>query len=562
LSLRHRLSRFVQSLRKGPQRLAETERQITDEQQCLLLERLEQCIPPFENGFVPGFSFSETLTAADCGTQPFERFFQRYKFLVASQAIDEVETLRKSYPDVTDFCDKILTFHSHCDLLPAPFNHSLKRCYTPFIHFQNMDGASRLQEYSDLPCLFMFGHYTDGPTKFIEKAITGQFCIDKVDPPELIRRVWKEGVNAQTQFLREHLQSRLESNADGLGAGQKSKSNLCESAIYQAIVEMAMCELLKENRWKAIIVGTAAAPMSLAIFDIPRELRPPVLYLSHGFPYKQEDDLHNRADYTLVRGKTDWDFFRSLGTPESRLVRLGCLDQEVFPDNNLLEARRHHARLKYSIAQDEVVILYALTKGTAHKEVTALILESCRKLRNQLGSRKLTVLLKYHVTPHNQPLYSHSRNQYPLSKMFTLSEYGYSVRLIEDLEEYLPAADCMLTHESSVLYDAIGAGLPTVSIGKQKAQYTPRLGYGAYKDSSCHKFLTIRDSPQAIGEALSVALTTSRTEAWDQCRSLWNDIYDCGRTEAMVRLVRLLETVCNDQAAPLESNVSSGCSKS
>ncbi|MBI4533199.1 MAG: hypothetical protein HY711_04555 [Candidatus Melainabacteria bacterium] len=105
----------------------------------------------------------------------------------------------------------------------------------------------------------------------------------------------------------------------------------------------------------------------------------------------------------------------------------------------------------------------------------------------------------------------------------------------------LDAADCLIASESTVLGEAIYAGVPTVSLNFQRSNSRPKLGVETYIEPTCHKFLTVYDEPEKVADALFLSATFSRKESVELCRQAWHRMFSCGRTEGLVRLNKLVD---------------------
>ncbi len=286
----------------------------------------------------------------------------------------------------------------------------------------------------------------------------------------------------------------------------------------------------------------------MALYDMPKELLPPIISISHGIP--SGDPImafFSRIDQVIVRCEPEKDYYTDLGVPPERMLDVGSTSAEDFPSQISLKHARLNARYQLGLDDTDLVILYATTydisiyKTKSCSEIQELMLDSFIEAVQTFGLKAPVLYIKYHPSPGSDPTFSFSRNQYPLKAFAKLAQLGYRVRLTDSIESVLPASDCFIAHESSTLTEALDMGIPTISIKMHNGLAKPLLGERAYRETDCHKHLSVYDSPAAIAAEMHRLCALDKSHVYVQSKQLWKNIFGNGRTTGLMKVAELVE---------------------
>jgi hypothetical protein len=488
----------------------------------------------------------------------FTSFLSRYQSLkdelATSGKSSELGTVRREHLFFADFAEMAITYLKACQAVPTALTPLLKRHFYRFISIFNDDNAAaHIFDYKkSLPRVGLCYFPNSGPRQFIVDALNSQVEIVDMEPGKMLETVWKmKGYDFDYALYQKSLRDRVASEVNQLPpdfVGRfPSRDWLIDELAASTQYQWAMVELLKAKYWDVIFIGAAEIPLGQALYDVPPELLPPVISLCHGMP--SGDPLMNfftRIDQVVVRCEAEKDFYESLGVPLERITFVGSTDIEAFPSKLAASRSRADARAALGLEDEDTVILYATTydisiyNSKSPQEVMSLLLDAFRSAADA-GLKNPILYVKYHPSPASDPNYSYSRAQYPFEEFGRLHESGYRVRLCQDLESVLPAADCFLAHESTTLVDAMEANLPTISVKMHDGEAVPVLGRRAYTETDCHKHLSVFDSGGDIGRVIYSLASLDREQVYNQNKVLWQNNFVTGRSAGLMKLGALVK---------------------
>jgi hypothetical protein len=312
---------------------------------------------------------------------------------------------------------------------------------------------------------------------------------------------------------------------------------------------MSFQKLLSERTWDLIFVGAMEISLGYTLYDCPAGIRPPIFYFHHGILFGEPlSELFLEAEKYIAIGSVERKYFLNMGITEDKIVTLGSIDRESFPDKECLYRLRASARDELGIPKDRPVIVYGLTldiylyQKRPCDELTALLMQAFRYVVEKFGCTEPYLFLKYHPSPRSDPYFSFSRQQMPLESFFdSLQPLGYRIHLIKELKPYLQAADCFIAHESATVMTAVEHGCPTVSLAFHDGKAQPLLGWDAYPHCKSHKLVSDNEAPESIARAIKEVLDCPKEIAYSETKAIWERLFGIGRTHSLVKLIELVD---------------------
>jgi hypothetical protein len=486
---------------------------------------------------------------------PFADFLGQYHRLQAAGGANNEALVRQqqAHPFISDFAQLAISYLNQCDSLPPTMAPLMRRHFYRLISILNSKESARVFDYKrDLPKVGLCYFPNPGPRQFVIDALIGMANIIDMDPGKMVELVWSiKQYNFDYALYQKTLSERIESEVNQFPADFisrcPSKEWLVKELSAGVQYQWALVELLKLRYFDVIFLGAAEVPLAMALYDLPKDLLPPIVALCHGIPAGDPVmSFFARMDHVLVRCEPEKQFYADLGVPPERIVEIGSTSAEDFPSQVALSHARLNARYALGLSDDDTVILYATTYDIAIyntkscAETLDLIVTSLAQCVEQHGLKNPVFYIKYHPSPASDPTFSYSRSQYPLSAFSQLIELGYRIRLADSLEAVLPACDCFIAHESTTMADALDRGIPTISIKMQKGDSKLFLGSRAYTEVDCHKNLSVYDSPAQLALYLHQLCTLEKVLVYKQSKHLWQALFGSGRTVGLIKVAQLV----------------------
>ncbi|MBK8220141.1 MAG: hypothetical protein IPK73_03855 [Candidatus Obscuribacter sp.] len=489
----------------------------------------------------------------------FADFIDRYyslleatkvNFAAAPDAAHDLKVLRQKHSVLCDCADIVLAYLARLSNVSPVVSGVMRRLSFRHLSYLNSATRSGILDYkTSLPKVGLLFYPNADARDFLVEALNGVAQVDDMEPGKLLERTWvgrPYDFHRYQKELRARVEALLLELPEDLIQLYPSRAWLEQEFIDNLQYQFALVELLKRREWDLIFLGANEVPLGLLLYDMDPALLPPIVFLCHGMLAGDPVmDFWFRFDKTLARGAVEKTYFLKAGVESDRIVDIGSPALDAFPSSDALSERRRQARVKLGLSSKQSVFIYALTYDVYRADVSAqvinLILESLRRARMHEDLHEPVLFLKYHPSPAGDPTFSYSRNQYPLPAFMALNEAGFSVRILPELDGYLPAADCFIAHESSTLFQALEAGVPTISIRFNDGNTLPTMGFSIYEGSGAHRLRSLADGASVIGLDLHELSQMSRTDAFEQSRSAWSKIFHCGRTEALSCVVGVVQ---------------------
>jgi hypothetical protein len=467
-----------------------------------------------------------------------------------------VERQKTDHQFMSDFAALAISFLRQVEKLPPTLAPLLRRHFYRFISILNSKDSTNIFEYKkDLPRVGLLYFPNPGPRQFVVDALSGMADIVDMEPGKMVETVWSlKGYNFDYGQYQQTLKERVEDEVGRLDPDFvrrfPSQEWLVKELSASLVYQWALVELLKLKYFDIIFFGAGEIPLSMALYDVPEDLLPPLVALCHGIPSGDPImGFFTRVDRVLIRCEPEREFYQDLGVPAERMLEVGSASSEDFPSHNALQHARLNARYALGLDDDDTVIVYATTYDISIyntktcEEILDLMIDSFARAMAKGDFKNPVLYVKYHPSPASDPTFSYSRAQYPLSAFAKLSELGYRVRLADSIESVLPACDCFVAHESSTLTEALDWGIPTISIKMHKGLSKPLLGSRAYSQTNCHKHFSVYDSGEEIGGHIHALSTIDRQSVYKQSKQLWQDIFGSGRTAGLMKVADLVSTL-------------------
>ncbi len=502
-------------------------------------------------------SSPESALANKKSGAPFEDFFRKFVALRKGGESHQgtLEELRRAYPLLFSTCDGTLKYLEACEAIDSPLANGFKRLCVHNLPVVQAPPSRQMLEYkSSLPRVGLLYYPNPEPRRFLIDALEGDFYPEDIDPGQTLQQMWTHkdcDFATYQEIFRQRVEDAFNQFPEWLISSFPDRDRAIDVYAQHLQFQMAFTEMLKQNYWDLVFLGAFETPMGLAYYDYPKEKRPKTILFYHGLIHGDPvDNLFCNPDVVLVRGKAEASYFQNLGFAEEKIVKVGSLAIERFPSEKSIELQRQFARSRYDLGDQEKVILWALTydlflydKQTP-EQLLELVLGTIAKVAIEGNLNPLTLLLKYHPAPRDNEYYSFSRQQFPLDKITSrLGPLGVSVRLVHDIASCIPAADLFLAHESTALVEALDAAVPTLSLRYNKSQSPPLLGNVTYQTKRCHQIIDDHCSVDELYAVMFEQLSYSREDIIKQSADVWNGLYDCGRTEGLGRVSKLVKSL-------------------
>lgn len=502
-------------------------------------------------------SIPEAALANKKSIAPFEDFFRKFVALHSGGDAHRatLEELKKSYPLLISTSEGTLKYLQACESIDAPLSHGFKRLCMHNLPVVQAPPSKQIHEYrSNLPRVGMLYYPNPEPRRFLIDALEGDFYPEDIDPGHTLQLSWNQkdcDFATYQEIFRERVDAAFNQLPEWLTSSFPNRERAVETYAQHLQFQMAFTEMLQQNYWDLIFLGAFETPMGLAYFDFPKEKRPKTILFYHGLIHGDPvDNLFCNPDVVLVRGKAEASYFQNLGVEDDKIVKVGSLAIERFPSEKSIELQRQFARSRMDLNDDEKVVLWALTydlflyEKQTPEQLLELVLGTIAKVAIESNLKPLTLLLKYHPAPRDNEYYSFSRQQFPLDKITSrLGPLGVSVRLVHDIAACIPAADLFMAHESTSLIEALDAAVPTLSLKYSKSEAPPLLGTATYQTKRCHRIIDDHCSVDELYSVMVEQLSLSRDELIKQSSEVWNGLYDCGRTEGLGRVSKLVKSL-------------------
>lgn len=488
---------------------------------------------------------------------PFEDFFRKFVALQMGGDAHKatLEELKKSYPLLLSTSAGTLKYLEACEAVDAPMSYGFKRLCMHNLPFVQAPPSKQIIDYkAGLPRVGLLYYPNPEPRRFLIDALEGDFYPEDIDPGQTLQQSWSQkdcDFTTYQELFRQRVEAAFNQLPEWLTSSFPNRDRAVDAYAQHLQFQMAFTEMLQQNYWDLIFLGAFETPMGLAYFDFPKEKRPKTILFYHGLIHGDPvDNLFCNPDVVLVRGKAEASYFQNLGIEEDKIVKVGSLAIERFPSEKSIESQRQFARSRMDLGDDEKVVLWALTydlflydKQTP-EQLLELVLGTIAKVAIESSLKPFTLLLKYHPAPRDNEYYSFSRQQFPLDKITSrLGPLGVSVRLVHDIAACIPAADLFMAHESTALIEALDAAVPTLSLKYSKSEAPPLLGDITYLANRCHRIIDDHSSVDELYAVMVEQLSYSRDEIIKQSGEVWNGLYDCGRTEGLGRVSRLVKSM-------------------
>jgi hypothetical protein len=472
----------------------------------------------------------------------FRNFWQEYQKR-HNENDAHIGKMQQEYPISSSLAGHVCNYYKASEQIDHNIAQVMKRSAYIAVPFYNSPKAVELHRYREkLAKIGLVSHPNHEPKDFLFNSINGLATAEHIDPEMIISHTWAKRPYDYLRFLKEKVQNSLSIMPETFFERFGGRDWFVEQLAYRAQCEIGLQQLLEQNRWQALITGDVSSPLSLALMDTPRHKRPPIIYFPHGSPYGNAiSAMFLKADYMFARGKRDKNFMIDMGFAPANIIKVGSLVHESFPSNDSLEKQRQAARRQCFLSNDIPILVLSVTwdpylyTSRSSLEVQELIIQSLALVAQQMPNKKPVLYLKYHPYPVNDPSFSVSRLQFPLHNFLKLVPLGYSLRLADTFDDCLPAADCFIGQESTVLSDAMTMGVPTISLDYASPTGRPTLDYDTYKEPAVHKLLSVYDSPDTISDTIIGLLAKPRIDIYNRCRTDWSNVFDCGRSEGIAR---------------------------
>ncbi|MBS1997325.1 MAG: hypothetical protein JSS86_13485 [Cyanobacteria bacterium SZAS LIN-2] len=495
-----------------------------------------------ENGLLPDAQFADFLGQHQSLIQGGEK------------SREALARRREDHPFLSDFADLAIAFLNQCESLPKTMAPLMRRQFYRLISILNSKDSARIFDYKkDLPRVGLCYFPNPGPRQFVIDALAGEADIVDMEPGKLVEQVWRlKQYNFDYAHYQKVLNERVAAEVATFPADFIARfpgrewlvKELTASLQYQ----WALVELLKLRYFDIIFVGAFEVPLTMALYDVPADLLPPVVALCHGIPSGDPImGFFSRLDRAIVRCESEKIYYLDLGVPEEKMLIVGSPSAEDFPSREATEHARLNARYQLGLDRNDTVLFYATTYDIAIyntkscAEVLDLMLDSFALALKEHNLQSPVLYIKYHPSPASDATFSYSRNQYPLKAFARLNELGYRVRLADSIDTILTASDCFIAHESSTLTDALDKGIPTISIKMHKGKGKPLLGTRAYEQTDCHTHLSVYDSPDVLASHIGRLTKMDRESVYKQSRQLWQDMFGMGRTAGLMKISQMVE---------------------
>jgi len=489
---------------------------------------------------------------------PFADFLGKYNSLVAGGEKEQARLLteKEDHPFLSDFADLAISFINQCQTLPATLAPLMKRQFYRLISILNSKDSARIFDYKkDLPRVGLCYFPNPGPRQFVIDALAGMADIVDMEPGKLVELMWKlKQYNFDyalyQKILNERVTAEVAQFPPEFVARFPGKDWLVKELTASVQYQWALVELLKLRYFDIIFVGAFEVPLTMALYDVPKDLLPPVVALCHGIPSGDPImGFFSRMDKAIVRCEAEKIYYKDLGVPAENMLILGSPTSEDFPSRNAINHARLNARYKLGLDENDTVLFYATTydiaiyKTKSCAEVLELMIDSLSRAVTEHGLKAPVLYIKYHPSPASDPTFSYSRNQYPLQAFARLTELGYRVRLADSIDTIMAASDCFIAHESSTLTEAMDSGIPTISIKMHKGKSKPLMGERTYAQTDCHTHLSVYDTPEIVGGHIHRLATKDRSQVYEQSKQLWLDMFGMGRTAGLMKLAQMVEEI-------------------
>jgi len=494
---------------------------------------------------------------------PFADFLGKYHGLVSAGEKEKAELLRtkEDHQFLSDFADLAISFINQCQSLPKTMAPLMKRQFYRLISILNSKDSARIFDYKrDLPRVGLCYFPNPGPRQFAIDALAGMADIVDMEPGKLVELVWKlKQYNFDYALYQKTLSDRVAAEVaqfpSDFVARFPGKDWLVKELTASLQYQWALLELLKLEYFDVIFVGAFEVPLTMALYDVPRELLPPVVALCHGIPSGDPImGFFSRMDKAVVRCEAEKIYYQDLGVPEANMLILGSQTAEDFPSRNSINHARLNARYELGLDEGDTVLFYATTydisiyNTKSCAEVLELLIASLSQAVTAYGLKDPVLYIKYHPSPASDPTFSYSRNQYPLQAFAPLADLGYRVRLADSIDTVMAASDCFIAHESSTLTDAMDKGIPTISIKMHKGKSKPLMGERTYQQTDCHTHLSVYDTVDVVGGHIHRLATMDRDKVYSASRQLWKDMFGMGRTAGLMKLAQMVEELTQKKA--------------
>lgn len=502
-------------------------------------------------------SKAEATVAPQKSDAPFEDFFKKFVFFNkgGGDHKNTLEELKKAYPLLFSTSAGTLKYLEACESLDAPLVNGFKRLCVHNLPIVQAPPSKQMLDYkSNLPRVGLLYYPNPEPRRFLIDALEGDFYPEDIDPGQVLQQSWNHK-DCDFQTYQEIFRARVADAFGQLPEWLTSSFPDAERAIdvyaQHLQFQMAFTEALQQNYWDLVFLGAFETPMGLTYFDFPKEKRPKTILFYHGLIHGDPvDNLFCNPDIVLVRGRSEAAYFQALGIADDKIVKVGSLAIEKFPSESSIDLQRKFARSSLDIQEQEKVVLWALTydlflyEKQTPEQLLELVLGTLAKISIESNLKPITLLLKYHPAPRDNEYYSFSRQQFPLDKITSrLGPLGVTVRLVHDISASLSAADLFLAHESTALIEALDSAVPTLSLKYGKSQSPPLLGNLTYQSKHCHKVIDDDCSVDELYALMCEQLSYSREDIAKQSAEVWNGLYDCGRTEGLGRVSKLVKSL-------------------
>lgn len=491
----------------------------------------------------------------------FHNFLSKYASeKVANNGSLNIDDLKSNHSVLIETADIVLGYLKACDSLEAPLDGLMRRLIFRHLSVLNKQSRAGILNYrKELPRVGMFYFPNSEPRDFLIDALNGQVVIDDMEPGRLLERTWvgrPYDFHRYQNELKQQLKLSLEQLPKELMDSYPSKDWIEAEVFDNCQYQFALQELLQRKEWDLIFIGSPEQPLGLSMFDISNDLLPPIVYLCHGMLAGDPVmDFWLKFDRVLTRGTVEESYCKKLGIPSNKIVEIGSITLESFPAPTALAAKRSQARAALGLSSDQTVIVYALTYDVYRADQSTLvarqIIESleCLNAKNTLAAPVL--FLKYHPAPSGDSTFSYSRNQYPLQLFMSLGELGFSVRINDNLDLLLAAADCFIAHESTTLVKALENGVPTMSLSYTAGKAEPVLGWPTYATNNCHKYRPIDDKVSLISKDLEDLLSLDKEVSYEESCKTWQNIFKIGRTQSLSVVGSLASELISSSKKPV-----------
>lgn len=529
-------------------------------------------LPESRIGVKHGSSVLSTQFPVNDDQAKFDNFFNRYcasKKVLESckdiskptaeelQAGSELQLLRLNHPVLCDCADIVFDYLGKLNSLSPLLSSVMKRF--SFRHLSILNPATKsdiLDCKKRLPKVGMLFFPNAEVRDFLSEGLNGIAQLDDMEPGNMLGRSWS-GRPYDFHRYQNVFRSRVKQLMDELPVDviQRYPSAVwLEQELFDNLqYQFALLQLLERREWDLIFLGANEIPLALLLFDMDASTLPPIVFLCHGMLAGDPVmDFWFRCDKTIARGKVEKSYYLRAGVDPAKIVDIGSASLDSFPSQDSLLSRRLNARVKLGLDLEQSVFIYALTydiyRADVSQQVLSLIIESLEVCQAQGGLRDPVIYLKYHPAPSDDASFSFSRNQYPLNEFMRLKQSGFSVRILPTLQDNIGAADCFIAHESSTLFQSLEAGVPSISIRFDDGQSLPTMGFDLYQQQAAHSLCSIQQGAKHIGKELSRLCLMDRVDSIEHSRKGWNDIFECGRTEAISRLIEVTQDLLSGKA--------------